>query len=133
MSGFLTWLGKNGRIVHNCLKTVSKAETRGHERVKRRALTDAEVAKLVQVPGGRGLIYFLACYSGLRRCEIKVLRWLDLHLDVTRPFVVVRSATTKNSKTEPLPLMPALAEALRNLREQQGDSGGKVFPLGLIA
>src|SRR6185312_2381825 len=64
ISAFLTWLERNGRIVHNCLKTVSKAETKGHERVTRRALTDAEVAKLVETDGTRGLIYFLATYTG---------------------------------------------------------------------
>ena len=131
VSAFLTWLERNGRIVHNCLKTVTKAETKGHERVKRRALTDAEISKLVQAEGTRGLIYFLATYTGLRRGEIKALRWIDLHLDVARPFIAVRSATTKNKKIATQPLVLDLAAALREFRGQQTATVGKVFRLGV--
>jgi integrase len=131
ISGFLTWLESNGRIVHNCLKVVPKAETRGKERVSRRALTQPQITKLIQTEGGRGLVYFLAIYTGLRHCEIKALRWIDLHLDVPRPFVLVRAATTKNKKTAALPLVPDLAQGLRDLRAEQESTVGKVFRLGV--
>jgi hypothetical protein len=64
ISGFLTWLVANGRLSHHPLKTVAKAETRGLERCVRRALTDSESDRLIQSPGGRGLIYFAS-----RRCK----------------------------------------------------------------
>jgi integrase len=131
LSGFLTWLERNGRIVHNCLKTVTKAETRGHERIKRRALTEAEIEKLVQTKGNRGLIYFLAIYTGLRRGEIKALRWADLSLDATFPFITVRAATSKNKRTASLPLVADLAVELRKFRDQQEVTVGKVFRLGV--
>jgi len=131
VSAFLTWLEKNGRIVHNCLKTVTKAETRGQERVLRRALTEAEVTRLVQTKGRRGLIYFLAIYTGLRRGEIKALRWADLSLDAPCPFITVRAATSKNKRTTNLPLVADLAVELRKFRDQQEIAVGKVFRLGV--
>jgi integrase len=131
ISAFLTWLEKNGRIVHHCLKTVTKAETRGQERVVRRALTEAEVARLVQAKGNRGLIYFLAIYTGLRRGEIKALRWADLSLDGPCPFITVRAATSKNKRMANLPLVVDLAVELRNFRDQQEVKVGKVFRLGV--
>jgi len=131
ISGFMTWLEKNGLIARNPLKTVSKAETRGQERVKRRALDDAEIAKLIELPGGRGLVYFTACFTGLRREEIKALLWADLHLDEAKPFVSARACTTKNKKAAHLPLVPELARRLRELRAKQGASTGKVFRPGV--
>lgn len=53
-----------------------------------------------------------------------------MHLDGTRPFISVRAATTKK-KTAQQPLIPALAEALRLLREQKQATVGKVFPRGM--
>ena len=131
ISAFLTWLEKNGRIIRNCLRSVTKAETKGRERVTRRALTEVEVAKLIQTGGTRGLVYFLAIYTGLRRGEIKSLRWVDLSLDDSRPFIAVRSATTKNNNTARLPLVPELARALGAFRDQQEAAVGKVFRFGV--
>ena len=130
-SAFLAWLEKNGRIAHNALKSVSKAETRGHERCVRRALSEAEAAGLIQIGGRRGLAYFLAIYTGLRRGEIKSLLWIDLHLDVLRPFIAVRAATTKNKKTATLPLVPELVRALKAFQDQREIATGKVFPRGV--
>jgi integrase len=131
ISAFLTWLEKNGRIGYHALKTVSKAETRGQERIVRRALTEAEVASLVQSRGTRGLIYRLAIFTGLRRAEIKALRWIDLHLDEPRPFIEVRASTTKNKEKATLPLVPKLALELKEFRDQQESLVGKVFRLGV--
>jgi len=131
LSAFLTWMEKNGRIVRNPLMTVSRAETRGLERCVRRALSEAEAAGLIQTVGYRGLAYFVAIYTGLRRGEIKSLLWIDLHLDVPRPFIAVRAATTKNKKTATLPLVPELVQALRTFRDQQETITGKVFRRGV--
>jgi integrase len=131
ISGFLTWLVANGRLSHHPLKTVAKAETRGLERCVRRALTDSESDRLIQSPGGRGLIYFVALFTGLRRGEIKALLWVDMHLDGASPYIAVRSATTKNSKTAQQPLVPSLTAALRIFREQEQATEGKMFRHGM--
>ena len=85
----------------------------------------------MKAPDERGLIYFLALFTGLRRGEIKALRWVDLYLDGKRPYIAVRSATTKNSKTAQQPLIPGLAAALRAFRDQEQATEGKVFRLGV--
>ena len=131
LSGFLTWLEKNGRIAQNALKTVSKAETRGHERCVRRALSDAELARLIEIADGRGLIYFTAALTGLRKGETKSVMWADMHLDGPCPFIAVRASTTKNRKTAQQPLIPPLAAALRAFRDQEVVRTGKVFRRGV--
>lgn len=131
ISAFLTWLQKNGHLAHHPLKTVSKAETKGKERYVRRALLDAERDQLMQTGGWRGLVYFLAAFTGLRKGEIRSLLWVDMHLDGARPFIAVRAATTKNSKTAQQPLVPALASALQALRSQERATTGKVFRRGV--
>jgi integrase len=133
ISAFLTWLVKNSHLAQHPLKTVSKAETKGFERCVRRALSDAERDRLIQSSGGRGLIYFLATFTGLRRGEIKALLWVDMHLDTARPFIAVRAATTKNKKTAQQPLVPGLAAALQAFREREQATEGKVFRHGVPA
>jgi integrase len=130
LSAFLTWLEKKGQLAHHPLKSVSKVETRGQERCKRRSLTAAELASLVESSGPRGLIYLLAAYTGLRRGEIRSLFWADLHLDEARPFILARASTTKNKKTAPLPLLPVLAQSLRDFRASERVAEGKVFRKG---
>ena len=131
ISAFLTWLGRKGHMAHHALKTVTKVETRGQERCKRRALTDDELSRLISSDGRRGLIYHVAAYTGLRRGEMVALLWADLHLDVAEPFIEARASTTKNKKTATLPLTPALAQALRDFRSQQPSATGKVFRRGI--
>ncbi|MDD3181120.1 MAG: site-specific integrase [Opitutaceae bacterium] len=130
-SAFLNWLKRNQRLAFNPLQDVAKAETKGKERRKRRALSQAEVDLLIERSGKHGLAYFLAAYTGLRRREIQQLMRSDLHLDAPRPFVEARPSTTKNKKTALIPLMPALAEALRVHLAQTSERTGKVFPLGV--
>lgn len=77
ISAFLTWLQKNGHLAHHPLKAVSKVETKGFERCVGRALAEDELARLIQSSGPRGLVYFLAAYTGLRRGEIRSLFWVD--------------------------------------------------------
>ncbi len=131
VSAFLTWLQKHGHLTHHPLKTVAKAETKGFERCVRRALSDAELGRMMKSPDGRGLIYFLAAFTGLRKGEIRSLLWVDLHLDGPRTFIAVRAATTKNKKTARQPLVPSLAAALRAFRDQKQATQGKVFRLGV--
>ena len=130
-SAFLTWLERNQRLAYNPLRRVAKAETRGKERRKRRALSQTEVDLLVSKSGEHGLAYFLGAYTGLRRGEMKRLMWSDVHLDAPKPFIEIRASTTKNYKSALIPLVPALAEALRARRVSNSDETGKVFRLGV--
>jgi len=130
-SAFLNWLERNQRIASNPMRRVAKAETKGKERRKRRALSQTEIDLLLGKSGKRGLAYFLAAYTGLRRGEMKQLMWSDVHLDAPKPFIEVRASTTKNHRSALIPLVPALAEALRVRVPLNSDKTGKVFRLGV--
>ena len=110
---------------------VTKAETRGNQRRTRRALSDAEIERLIRSAGGRSLPYFFAAYTGLRRGEMKALVWSDLDLEAENPFILARASTTKNKKPEQVLLVPELAVALRKFRDFWGATAGKVFRHGV--
>ncbi len=57
------------------------------------------------------LIYRLMIEAGLRKNEAACLRWADLDLD--SGTIRLRAETTKNGKTEELPMTPGLLAALK--------------------
>jgi integrase len=130
-NALFNWMERNERLERNPLKIVGKSETRGKERYVRRALTDSELATLIETSGKRALPYMLAAYTGLRRGEIQKLTWEDLHLDEARPYILARASTTKNKKTAVLPLVLPLVTALKEFRAKQNNVSGKVFRLGV--
>jgi integrase len=87
-------------------------------RRKRRALTDDEAARLLTAaPGWRREVYFLAMWTGLRREELKRLTWGDVHLEAEPPRIVPKAETTKNGKSESIPLH---AEVVAELQRMKG-------------
>jgi integrase len=130
-SAFVAWLERHGRATHNPLKAVVKSETAGRERRVRRALSQEEVDRLIAVSGRRRAAYLLALYTGLRRGELKKLSWLDVHLDAPKPYLEIRAATTKNNKRAVLPLLPVVADALRQHQAKEQRTDGKVFRIGV--
>jgi integrase len=126
---FLNWLIRNERSEHNPLRNVRKLPTAGEETFKRRALTLEEFVRLMQGSGKRRLVYFLACCTGLRRGELKQLRWADIDLSETEPVIRLRPETTKNKKGGTIPLLPALADLLR--QQKKHHFSGLVFPHGV--
>ena len=112
-SAFLNWMKRHGRSASNLLDQVSRAETRGKESRVRRALSNDEIGLLIRSRGKRARPYFFASYTGLHRGEMKALVWSDAHLDISAPFVLARASTTKNKKSEPIPLPDELAKAMR--------------------
>jgi len=131
LSAFCTWLRKQGRMAGNPFLGVAKVDTRGKQRVQRRALSDEEVCALLKSPEPRRTIYLLASHTGLRRGEINALRWDDFKLDDASPSVCVRAATNKNRREQRLPLHHELAAVLRTCAAAA--NGEKVFPDGVPA
>ncbi len=86
---------------------------------------------MISKSGKRGVVYFLAAYTGLRRGELKQLVWDDLHPDAERPYIEFRASTTKNGKMALLPLVPALADALRAAQARRAPAFPKVFRNGV--
>jgi integrase len=103
------------------LAGVGKVKPEGDIRRARRALTDDEQAALLQaVPETHRDLYVLALLSGLRRNELKTLRWGDVRLTGTHPWIDVRAANAKSRRAESIPLHPAAASALSARWEAMG-------------
>ena len=128
LSTFWTWLRKQSRVSVNPFELVERADTRGKDRIQRRALSDAESARLLQVAGKNQLAYMLPLFAGLRRNEAKTLRWSDLVLGESGGLLRLHAAVNKNRKEQSLPLHHDLATAL----QQQKPANGKADDLVLV-
>ena len=128
MCFFLNWTVDNDRLPENPLRRLKKISLSGNERRKRRALTPDEVHRLLAVVGEYRPVFAMAVYTGLRRNELESLQWGDLCLDKGAAAVRPRASTTKNRKSEPLPILEPLAELLRSIRPAGASACGKVFP-----
>lgn len=113
---FFDWLERQRMLTDNPLKHVDRVDTRGKSQY-RRALTMDEIKRLLATaPPLRAVLYILTIYTGLRRCELNLLRWGDLQLEGPNPVVCVQAAISKNKKEARLPLRPEVVEALRSIR-----------------
>ena len=89
----------DGLIPANPCARVKRAAARGKTRM--RALTEAEASALIQAAqGGRDeALIVLALRTGMRQGELAALRWEDLDLDGSRPYVQVRRSADTRTKT----------------------------------
>ncbi len=118
--GFLrTWFGwmvKRKLLASDPLAEVTKAKVRD-DGAKRAAYTPAQLDALCAcVPPYRAFAYRFSAYTGIRKGEMKLLRWGDLDLDGEPPTVVVRASISKNARTERLPLKSDVVQLLRAMR-----------------
>jgi len=63
--------------------------------------------------------------TGLRRKELKFLRWGDIRLDAPHPFIQLRTEQTKNGRADQLLLHPDLVTMLK--RKRRGLPSASVF------
>lgn len=109
----MNWMIKKDRISKNPLASVEKVEF--IEIRKRRAFRDDELRRLLEVAGESRIGYLLAVHAGLRRAELKALRWEHVCLgDV--PQLVLSGEFTKNKKNDEVPLHPEIVEELRRCK-----------------
>jgi integrase len=127
MNRFLDWCAKEDYVEGNVLARIGKADQKGERRRVRRALSLDELGRLLAVSGRRRLLYLTAVLTGLRRKELRHLLWSDLFLDEARPYVWLRSKTTKNKRSAILPLAPELIDALRQARPTHLAPDTRVF------
>ena len=135
---FCNWLVRASRMARNPLANLETVEQRGREVRVRRALSDDEIARLLEVAGKYRVVYLMALTTGLRRGELKALRWGDIHLNAARPFLAVRASISKNHKTATMFLRQDVADALRELVGADTDNvldmpGRKRFKSHLLA
>ncbi len=64
----------------------------------------------------RRMAYLIAVWTGLRRTEIKSLRWGDLKLDGAVAKICLRAVTTKSKRADVITIHPQLADELRQHR-----------------
>ncbi len=126
----LNWMVERDRITANPLRC-QRIATAGHEKVRRRALTAAEIGRLLNVSARRQVVYLMALHTGLRRAELRKLQWGDVHLDGSRACVQLRAETTKGKRADVLPLKAELVDELRKLRPAEVLPGALVFK-GLV-
>lgn len=127
LSTFLNWLERERVIMENPLRHAGKARVVEGEGY-RRALSPDELQRLVNAaPPVRAAVYLFIAYTGLRRCEMNLLKWENLDLESIEPTVSLPAAITKNRKQAKLPLVPPAVAALRQLRPDLAMSYEWVF------
>jgi integrase len=126
MSTFLSWMTKQERISYHPLRMVEKVDIRGKQQ-KRRAITDDEFRRLLNVSQDYYLLYLSAVYTGLRLGELSGLTWFDVKLEEERPHIHVPAHLTKNRLQAVVPLHPRLVSALKNEHEGK-ERTETVFP-----
>ena len=115
LSAFFAWLIKEGRWGANPVASVPRAAEDEPE-TPRRALTAEELeALLAATPEPRATVYRVAATTGLRRAELRALRWVGLDLDAGTLTLPGRS--TKNRREAVLPLPPGTVAALLRHKE----------------
>jgi integrase len=128
LSALFTWLRKQGRAEVNPFEVISKIDTRGKERIRRRALSDAEAqALLSSVPESRRIVYLFALHTGLRRGEIDKLQWADVKLNDATSSVRVRPEINKNRKDQLLPLHSEMVAVLKASKPEVVAANAPVF------
>jgi integrase len=132
MFGLFAWFQKTGRVDENPMKSVEKAETRGNERRKRRALTLEELGALISVSGEYRLAILTDYYTGLRRNELTQVEWGDVQTIAGKTFVVVRASTTKNREPKACYLPSWFARELLQAKPSAASAGDRMFPAGRI-
>jgi hypothetical protein len=125
---FLEWTVNSGLAPHNVLagyRRPQKSRTqRIEEAAKRRALTDADLAKVwpaAERCGKFGSMIKLGFLTAMRRGELAGLRWDDIHAD----RIVLGAAVTKTGAVHQIPLTPLMREILAS---QPRTTSPLVFP-----
>lgn len=143
VQSMLRWAEENEFIGRNPIRNLKRLpESKGHQRYRRRALTEEEIGRFMvasrdddlenglrwqsgQVFRGGGKkggqvrvpqtpFWTALLETGARYGELRQVAWGDVDLD--REEVVLRSETTKSKKVRAIPLRQETVELLRSLR-----------------
>ena len=126
---FARWAVRDGRLPKSPvehLKPLDANKVRNDQRHERRALTVAEVERLLNTTTlgverfgmsgrERGMLYRLAVETGLRASELRSLTRESFHLEGEEPIVTAIRDVTKNRQTACLPLRPTTAAELMTI------------------
>jgi integrase/recombinase XerD len=95
---------------------------------KHAGVSEPEEQRLRALGATRALVYLLAMGTGLRRGELRRLRWADL--DLERGVVAVPAASAKSRRDQSVPLGTALVAALQGARPADAPAQATVIPAG---
>jgi len=100
------------------LRLIHATENRSWQEYARthRKVTEGTLERLHRVGRDRAILYQFAALTGLRRNEIKTLRWRNLSLHTSPSTVTVEGRYAKSRRTAEVPLQNELAEQLRRWR-----------------
>ena len=117
---FCRWAVRRKRMPANPVADVAMVETVGQLRRERRALSEGELIALLGVVKPRhALAYRIILATGLRRDELRQLRWGDVKLNAPMPFIQLRAETTKAKRAD---VLPVRADLTKLLTESRGDA-----------
>lgn len=143
LGALLAWAEEAERVAKNPLRRVRKLpETADHQRYRRRAMTEAEIARFLdaarqddercqhlanfegwtrvpQVPLWRAMLE-----TGARWSELRQAAWGDL--DFGEAVLVLRASNTKSRRQREIPIGIELLETLRELRQLHARVHGRV-------
>jgi integrase len=128
ISGLLNWLAENKQLPANPLDPVEAVDTRGKERRKRRAYTDAQARSFLAASGQWRAVYLTALLTGLRRGELKSLIWAWVHLDAPKPFIYIPADVDKDRDEQQILLHRQVIDVLRAIRPANASPADRVFP-----
>lgn len=127
LATFGAWCVETQRLPRNPFERVPVQNVERDRRRIRRALTDDELARLVLAAGDRSVWYLCAVLAGLRRGDLKSIKWADI--DFAGGSITIRDGKAK--RTDVIALHPQLAEALLAWRGKGGAlpaPSARVFP-----
>lgn len=115
---FTRWCVKTGRLVSDPLAHLPRRNEDRDRGYERRALTREEIESLLAEGDkrGRGLLYRLAYYAGLRKSEVARLRWSNVDLD--RGWLVIDQGKAK--RVDELPIHKELQPHLEAAKYAMG-------------
>ncbi len=123
---FLNWCVRTGRLAHNPCQHLPKVDETKDQRIKRRALTTEELARLVHSSGRRGLVYLVAAMTGLRMKEMRSITWGDVDLD--NAAMLVRASIGKAKRDDWIALTAEVVQALAAAKPKDASPADAVFP-----
>ena len=116
---FVHWLVANRRLNHDPLATVKVLNSQTDQRHYRRALSEEELARLIDAAetgppvGGltgpdRAMLYMLAAYTGFRKGELGSLTLRSFRLDQEPCMVTIQAAYSKHRREDVQVMHPDL-------------------------
>ncbi len=131
----MNWATKTGRIRNHSLSIIPKLNEQEDRRRVRRALTDEELTRLLEMAikqdeanrnyFPRYPVYLTAVMTGLRRNELKHLIWADV--DFENQTLRVRMNVAKAKREDIIPLHNQVIDALARIKPDNGRASGRVF------